>query len=253
MLTTKYFAIGRNRPKTLFAVGCSISGNASTASLHPLNNVTRHRAQATSGSLVDLSRQSPLTFVFNPNKAKTMFYLSPDETINISETFSVPFALFRMAYIVCMSDIENATRRSFEIETDIASVLDKILAARTRNHHLYRSTPFASPTPGALAQWRFDYGYSDEVIAEHKWDSFFGALEGEDLIDGIGRRRIWQRIVGEVNQAFAVSVRSINPQANSLCHDDLSDIIDGICLDQNFDQPVFWPDFDEIARRIRSG
>lgn len=174
------------------------------------------------------------------------------QTIN-SETFSVPFALFRMAHIVSMNDIENATRRSFKTETDLASVLDKILAARTRNHHLYRSTPFASPRPVALARWRFDYGHSDEVIAEHKTDSFFGELEGKDLIDGIGRRRIWQRIVDEVNQAFAVSVRSINPRANSLCQDELSDIIDGICLDQNFDQPVFWPDFDEIASRIRSG
>jgi hypothetical protein len=182
-----------------------------------------------------------------------MFYLSPGKTISISETFSVPFALFRIAHIVSMSDIENATRRFFETETDLASVLDKILAARTRNYHLYRSTPFVSPTPAALARWRFDYGHSDEVIAEHKLDSFFGELEGEDLIDGIGRRRVWQRIVGEVNQAFALSVRSINPRANNLCQDDLSDVIDGICLDQNFDHLVFWPDFDEIAKRIRSG
>ncbi|QRI72681.1 hypothetical protein JQ507_14965 [Bradyrhizobium sp. PSBB068] len=182
-----------------------------------------------------------------------MSYLSSDQMIKTSEAFSVPLALFRVAYTVSAIDFENATHDRFESEKDLASVLDKILAARKMNHHLYRSTPFAPPTPAAFPRWRFDFGSGDDVITELKKDTFFGEFEGENHLEkGIGRREIWRRIVDEANQAFAVSVRIVSSRATRLSGDDLADVIDGICLDHKFDQPAFWPDFDEIAKRIQS-
>jgi hypothetical protein len=189
---------------------------------------------------------------FSSNTPPTEYTGATDSPFFRSKTFLLPRRTFRVGILVGVLDIEFAERRRFESEPEFAYALRKITSAR-KTAPVFDSTPFLAPAPRELADSPLEHRYDHEVVEEQRRETLFGRFVGGDLMKNIGSRQIWVRIAEEVNQAFAVSALSIDPGVGSFSEDRFSDVIDRICREQNLYHvnSKFWPDFDEIAKRIR--
>lgn len=171
-------------------------------------------------------------------------------TAFLSDPFSRPYHLYRAANVVSTIDIETDMNMSLQALHEIASVAGTIIAVRFASPW-GESIPFPPARPAELLQWCGEIGKSHETLTELEKGKFFGNFENMTVLEGVGKRAIWQRIVDETNVAFAVSLRKIDVNIGSRSEEVLDDLVYEICLKEKLYLSNGWPDFRGIVAQIR--
>jgi hypothetical protein len=172
-------------------------------------------------------------------------------TTFLSDPFSRPYQSYRVANVVSKIDIETDMNKSLQALHEIAWVAGTIIAVRFESPWNER-IPFPPAKPAELLCWCGEIGNSDETVTElEKGRTLLEKLENRNVLEGIGKRAIWQRIIDETNVAFAVSLRKIDLKIGSRSEEVLDDLVGNICLEKKLYLSGGWPDFRGIAAQIR--
>ncbi|MET4085573.1 hypothetical protein [Bradyrhizobium sp. S3.5.5] len=171
-------------------------------------------------------------------------------TAFLSEPFSRPYQSYRIANVVSTIDFETDMNVPLQAVHEITRVAGTIIAARFASPW-GEGIPFPPARPTELLQWRGDIGTSHETLTELENGKFFGKFENMNVLEGIGKRAIWQRVVDETNVAFAVSLRKIDVNIGSRSEEALDDLVYEICLKEKLYLSNGWPDFRGIVSQIR--
>jgi hypothetical protein len=119
-------------------------------------------------------------------------------TAFLSEPFFRPYQSYRVANVASTIDIETDMNMSLQALHEITWVAGTIIAARFASPW-GEGIPFPPARPAELLQWRGEIGKSHETLTELEKGKFFGKFENMNVLEGIGKRAIWQRIVDETN------------------------------------------------------